>query len=168
MKPACMDEKEWLIWQDANERLWGVHRSESPCRDCTPLFHADMVAGGQCDGTPLTGTRGQPTYEEEEHPRYSVVSSQPNTEGASMTVPARRASIVDIDPDLGPVRFCARCSEWWPQDAEFWIIQVRPAGIRNTSRGHVYTLRSAVTGYACRACRREKQTAFAKRRRAAA
>jgi len=57
MKPACMDEKEWLVWCDANERLWGVHRSESPCRDCTPLFHADMLAGGQCDGVPLAGDR---------------------------------------------------------------------------------------------------------------
>jgi hypothetical protein len=52
-----MDEKEWLVWCDANERLWGVDRSESPCRDCLPLFHADMVAGGQCDGTPLPGER---------------------------------------------------------------------------------------------------------------
>jgi hypothetical protein len=57
MKPARMDEKDWLVWCDANERLWGVQRSESPCRDCLPLFHADMVAGGQCDGTPLPGER---------------------------------------------------------------------------------------------------------------
>ena len=57
MKPACMDEKEWLIWQDANERLLQMFRAASPCRDCTPLFHADMVAGGQCDGVPLAGDR---------------------------------------------------------------------------------------------------------------
>jgi hypothetical protein len=59
-KPACMDEKEWLVWQDANERLWGIGRSESPCRDCTPLFHADMLAGGMCDGVPLPGDRPAP------------------------------------------------------------------------------------------------------------
>ena len=57
MKPACMDEKEWLIWQDANERLLLMFRAASPCRDCVPLFHADMVAGGQCDGVPLAGDR---------------------------------------------------------------------------------------------------------------
>jgi hypothetical protein len=85
-----------------------------------------------------------------------------------MTVPARRASIVDIDPILGPVRYCARCDEWWPQDAEFWIVQVRRAGMRNTSRGRPYALRHDVTGYTCRACRREQQTAYARRRRAAA
>jgi len=55
MKPACMDEKEWLIWQDANERLLLMFRAASPCRDCTPLFHADMLAGGMCDGVPGTG-----------------------------------------------------------------------------------------------------------------
>jgi hypothetical protein len=52
-----MDEKEWLVWQDANERLWGINRSESPCRDCTPLFHADMLDGGMCDGVPLPPER---------------------------------------------------------------------------------------------------------------
>ena len=24
------------------------------------------------------------------------------------------------DPDLGPTRYCRRCQEWWPEDAEFW------------------------------------------------
>jgi len=57
VKPACMDEKEWLIWQDANERLLLMFRAASPCRDCTPLWHADMLAGGQCDGVPLDGQR---------------------------------------------------------------------------------------------------------------
>ena len=61
-KPACMDEKEWLIWQDANERLLQMFRAASPCRDCTPLFHADMVAGGMCDGVPQEGQR-QPSFQ---------------------------------------------------------------------------------------------------------
>ncbi len=30
------------------------------------------------------------------------------------TVPER------IDRILGLVRYCARCGEWWPRDAEFW------------------------------------------------
>jgi hypothetical protein len=57
MKPACMDSAEFLLWQEANERLWGLGNSDSPCRDCTPLWHADMVAGGMCDGVPLPETR---------------------------------------------------------------------------------------------------------------
>jgi hypothetical protein len=75
--------------------------------------------------------------------------------------------LVDDDPILGPVRYCGRCEEWWPLDREFWIIQVHPAGMRHTSRGRAYTLRTAVTGYTCRACRREVQAAYARRRRAA-
>ena len=27
-----------------------------------------------------------------------------------------------LDPDLGTLRYCARCDEWWPDDAEFWYI----------------------------------------------
>ena len=24
------------------------------------------------------------------------------------------------DPELGRVRLCLRCAEWWPLDGEFW------------------------------------------------
>lgn len=24
------------------------------------------------------------------------------------------------DPELGAVRYCPRCAEWWPDDGEFW------------------------------------------------
>jgi hypothetical protein len=72
-----------------------------------------------------------------------------------------------MDDELGPIRYCARCDEWWPQDAEFWIIQVRHAGMRNTSRGHVYRLLSDVTGYTCRACQRERAAIYARNRSAA-
>ena len=57
MKPACMDDAEYASWLDANARLNGIARAESPCRDCTPLYHADMVAGSQCDRVPLAGDR---------------------------------------------------------------------------------------------------------------
>ena len=53
MKPACMTAEEWAAWSAMNERLYGLNRSDSPCRDCTPLFHRDMLAGGMCDGQPL-------------------------------------------------------------------------------------------------------------------
>jgi hypothetical protein len=52
-----MDDKEWLVWQAADQRLWGVDHAGNPCRDCTTLFHRDMVAGGMCDGVPLAPDR---------------------------------------------------------------------------------------------------------------
>ena len=71
------------------------------------------------------------------------------------------------DPELGTLRYCRRCDEWWPMDAEFWVIEVRPAGMRNTSRGHEYRLRRDVQGYTCRACRRERQAEWQRMRRSA-
>lgn len=35
------------------------------------------------------------------------------------TVPER------IDPELGRVRYCSRCREWWPRDEEFWYFDQR-------------------------------------------
>jgi hypothetical protein len=55
MKPACMDADEFSTWEDANRTLRGDDKADSPCRDCLPLYHRDMVAGGMCDGVP--GTR---------------------------------------------------------------------------------------------------------------
>jgi hypothetical protein len=52
MSGACMSPDEYAAWSEANGRLLS-NRADSPCRDCTPLFHRDMVAGGMCDGTPL-------------------------------------------------------------------------------------------------------------------
>jgi hypothetical protein len=86
----------------------------------------------------------------------------------SVDYPARPRCLVAIDDELGPVRFCRRCDDWWPMDREFWVIQVRPAGTPNTSRGHRYVLRHDVIGYACRACRREQQAAHWRAGRVAA
>ena len=47
-----MTADEWTAWLAANRRL-AFGRSDSPCRDCTPEFHHDMLAAGTCDGTPL-------------------------------------------------------------------------------------------------------------------
>ena len=52
MKPACMDADEYATWEDANRPLRGMDRADSPCRDCLPLYHRDMVAGGMCNGEP--------------------------------------------------------------------------------------------------------------------
>ena len=161
MKPACMTPEEYQLWDEGNAGLRVMFRESSPCRDCTPLFHADMVAGGMCDGVPGAPSGGQPPDDMKTRPRYSTVTSQPKIGSALMT-------LTQEDAILGTMRYCARCGEWWPQDSEFWIVQVRRAGMRNTSRGRAYTLLHDVTGYTCRACRREQQTAYAKRRRAAA
>lgn len=56
-RPACMSDDEWLAWSAMNERLYGLGHADSPCRDCTPLFHRDMLAGGMCDGQPLPPER---------------------------------------------------------------------------------------------------------------
>lgn len=52
MKPACMDADEYAAWQEANAMLRNDERAASPCRDCTPLWHRDMVRGAMCDGIP--------------------------------------------------------------------------------------------------------------------
>jgi hypothetical protein len=28
--------------------------------------------------------------------------------------------MIGDDPVLGPIRFCDKCNEWWPDDNEFW------------------------------------------------
>ena len=76
-----------------------------------------------------------------------------------MTLAVRQSRIVAMDDDLGPVRYCRRCDEWWPMDAEFWVIQVRPVGAPNSAHGRTYIVRTPCTTLACRACRRERQSA---------
>ena len=62
MKPACMTTEEYAAWEEANRSVRGMGKAELPCRDCTPLFHADMVDGGMCDGVPQEGQR-QPSFQ---------------------------------------------------------------------------------------------------------
>lgn len=57
------------------------------------------------------------------------------------------------DPELGPVRYCARCADWLPDDAEFWYVSVR-AGTPYLSEGRSYT--RLHDGMACRACATER------------
>ena len=53
-RPACMNDEDFAGWVEANARLLQMYQAESPCRDCTLLFHHDMLAGGMCDGYPET------------------------------------------------------------------------------------------------------------------
>jgi hypothetical protein len=53
------------------------------------------------------------------------------------------------DPELGRLRLCRRCREYWPGDGEFWL--VNPKGRK-----------------VCRACRREWTRQHYEKRRPAA
>lgn len=106
-KPACMDEAEWLVWSDTNAKLWGLTRADSPCRDCTPLFHADMIDGGMCDGTPLPPERAPakvgPKFQYHEHTyaELKAMRAQYSRFGAppSLLVEVRRAYFRERDRD---------------------------------------------------------------------
>jgi hypothetical protein len=68
------------------------------------------------------------------------------------------------DPELGPMRFCRRCNEWWPDDREFWMVVGR-AGLTYTAKGRPYVRHHDTK--ACRAChdRPMRPKALANRRR---
>ena len=37
-----------------------------------------------------------------------------------------------MDPELGPLKRCPRCKEWWPADGEFWYPNAaRPGGLQS-------------------------------------
>ena len=52
MKPACMDDSEYLAWQEANQSTRGFERADTPCRDCLTDYHREMIEAGTCDGKP--------------------------------------------------------------------------------------------------------------------
>jgi len=61
MKPACMDTDEYQLWLKGNRAIRGEqYRARTPCHDCTPLFHQDMLDGGMCDGVPGPPKVGPP------------------------------------------------------------------------------------------------------------
>lgn len=33
------------------------------------------------------------------------------------------SQMIRIDPELGRMRLCRRCGEWWPYDREFYYIR---------------------------------------------
>jgi hypothetical protein len=41
-----------------------------------------------------------------------------------------------IDVELGPVRWCRQCAEWWPDDDVFWTVV--PAGTVSVAAGRAY------------------------------
>jgi hypothetical protein len=76
-------------------------------------------------------------------------------------------ALLPDEPELGVQRYCRKCDEFWPDDLEFWSIRTRPAGTRNSSHGRPFVTRTDTKVYACRACRKEQQSAYARDRRRA-
>lgn len=70
--------------------------------------------------------------------------------------PHRPRPVVE-DPELGPVRYCPGCDEWWPDDDEFWMFSEIAAGTVATCRGKTYTRRTTTPKILCRACQSERK-----------
>jgi hypothetical protein len=61
--------------------------------------------------------------------------------------------VTSDDPELGRVRWCNRCQEWWPDDEEFWRYYRLPAGrVTKVIRGRAYLRKSDSQTARCRAC----------------
>lgn len=59
------------------------------------------------------------------------------------------------DDELGPVRWCGNCAEWWPDDKEFWYVRRWHAGTQTVALGRPYTRRTSGETHICRACHNE-------------
>ena len=57
MKPACMDERMYELWREANRTL--RIPASSPCFDCPLSFAVEMRALNCCDGEPQSTGRPQ-------------------------------------------------------------------------------------------------------------
>jgi hypothetical protein len=45
-----------------------------------------------------------------------------------VTVARSRAAVIE-DPELGPLRYCAGCDDFWPLDGEFWFFERTRPGV---------------------------------------
>ena len=105
MIPACMAEDEYALWREGNAQTHGWQRADSPCRDCTPLFHADMVAGGMCNGTP----GGDSPHDVGGRPRLPSEAELRRMDYASLR--ALRATLPLFDPPE-PLRLALQRARW--------------------------------------------------------
>ena len=62
-------------------------------------------------------------------------------------------SVTRTDDELGPMRYCVRCDEWWPLDAEFWYIEMRQPRPPTRPFREAREPRPARQVLHCRACR---------------
>ena len=64
----------------------------------------------------------------------------------------RRPSPVRIDPELGDVRRCPGCGEWWPDDDDFFYSFSYEAGELAYARGRAYIRTKSGVTRRCKAC----------------
>lgn len=69
------------------------------------------------------------------------------------------------DAVLGTVRWCAGCREWWPDDAEFFIVKAYRAGTVAVAAGRPYVRGSSGVTRQCKACHAERVRRWKQRRR---
>jgi hypothetical protein len=61
VKPLCMDDTEYDLWQAANRSITAASvRATRPCSDCPLAFYEEMRAAGTCDGVPGMRVRREP------------------------------------------------------------------------------------------------------------
>lgn len=65
--------------------------------------------------------------------------------------------------DLGEVRYCRSCKEWYPEDTEFWDIVRRQGKTYQGGDGGTYVARSDHLN--CKACHRSRSAISTIRRR---
>jgi hypothetical protein len=61
--PACMDDTEFSLWQQANQVAPPSARARRPCSDCPVSYFVEMRAAGCCDGFPKMRVRNETTDE---------------------------------------------------------------------------------------------------------
>jgi hypothetical protein len=52
-RPACMSDDDWERWQTLNAVSAISNQADTPCRDCTMAFYAEMLVTDRCDGYPV-------------------------------------------------------------------------------------------------------------------
>jgi hypothetical protein len=63
--------------------------------------------------------------------------------------------MIRVDDELGEIRWCERCAEWWPNDSTFWHFSTYHAGDVAGSAGKRYIRRTSGVAASCRACHGE-------------
>lgn len=64
----------------------------------------------------------------------------------------RLPSPTSIDPELGPIRRCPGCHEWWPDDDEFFTTRTYEAGQLAYANGRPYVRSKSGITRRCKAC----------------
>jgi hypothetical protein len=67
------------------------------------------------------------------------------------------SSLTRVDAALGPVRWCSRCAEWWPDDSAFWTRNPYKAGDIKVASGRTYIRRTSGVSVQCKACRGRRE-----------